>query len=73
MCGVRDLACLQSPSAEIESELVGLESDWAYVLEEADVEKKLRGYIGNLGLTRFNAFVMLTPNEQQMADVLRQA
>ena len=44
----------------------------AYVLEGAGVDKRWRGCIGNLGLTRLNAFAMLAPNEQQMADVLRQ-
>ena len=60
------LACLQLSSAEIEAGLVGLESDLAYVLEEAGVDRKWRGYIGSLGLLRLNAFAMLAPNEQQM-------
>ena len=66
------LACLQLSAAEVESGLIGLESDLAYVLEEAGVDKQWRGYIGSLGLTRLNAFAMLAPSEQQMADVLKQ-
>ena len=43
----------------------------AYVLEGAGVDKRWRGCIGNLGLTRLNAFAMLAPNERQMADVFK--
>ena len=70
--GVETLGYLQLTAAEIEAGLVGLESDLAYVLEEAGVDRKWRGYIGSLGLLRLNAFAMLAPNEQQMSEVLKQ-
>ena len=67
-----ELGYLQLTAAEIEAGLVGLESDLAYILEEAGVDRRWRGYIGSLGLLRLNAFAMLAPSEQQMSEVLRQ-
>ena len=70
--GGETLGFLQLTAAEIEAGLVGLESDLAYILEEAGVDRKWRGYIGSLGLLRLNAFAMLAPGEQQMSEVLKQ-
>ena len=66
------LAALQLSASEVEAGLISLESDLAYVMEEAGVEMKWRGYIGSLGLTRLNAFAMQAPNEEKMSEVLKQ-
>ena len=66
------LAGLRLTEAEIQAGLTSLESDLAYVLEESGVESLWRAYVGHLGLRRLNAFAMLAPSEEKMADVIKQ-
>ena len=57
---------------EFDDGINALECDLAYILEDSGVEARYRGYIGHLGLVRFNAFAMLAPNEERMSEVIKE-